>query len=122
MTPMNVSKHATERYRERVDPGASALEARLAVEQIVACGRARPTPRRWMKDRAPAPGTRFVYWSKRPHISAIVADGTVVTVVTRNLVKASQRDHLKAADHRAGRPRLEPIRRWRWDGNLEEAA
>jgi hypothetical protein len=83
-----ISKHAIERCRQRVgtelsDAGAAALLGRL-----VAKGRARPTPRRWMRGKvAQTPGLRFIYWSDLPDVCALAVRSTIVTVVTRSLYR-----------------------------------
>jgi hypothetical protein len=124
MTSLALSNHAVARYRERVAPSASMLEARLALARFVALGRVRATPRHWMReDVDPTPGIRFVYWSGRPDVCAIVRDNVVVTVVTRLLCRGvTSRSHLRLVPDRP--PDLRPVEsaRWRWDGTLGEAA
>jgi hypothetical protein len=120
MEQIRISQHAMGRYCERVDMGASRMEARLAIEQMAKLGRARPTPRRWMAHRSCDPGTVFVYWSARPGICVIVVDRTAVTVITRQLVKSSPQRDLQGGERRP-RP-TEPVARWRWNGELGEAA
>jgi hypothetical protein len=125
MPPLSLSTHAITRYRERVTPTASPGEARLALVRFVMLGRARETPRHWMRgDIEAAPGVRFVYWSGRPDVCAIVRGDVVVTVVTRSLCRGvTSRSHLQLVV--PTRPRdLRPVanKRWRWDGNLGEAA
>jgi hypothetical protein len=81
-----ISQHAIERCRQRVgtqlsDAGAAALLGRLAAK-----GRARPTPRRWMRGKvAQTPGLRFIYWSDLPDVCALAVRSTIVTVITRSL-------------------------------------
>lgn len=86
MGSARVTQHAIERYMTRVDPWASRERARACVEQIVACGHVRPTPRHWMRHRVGmTPGLRFVYWAEQPDVCALVLDGSVVTMVNRGL-------------------------------------
>ena len=124
MSSLVLTAHAVARYRERVDRGASQLEARLALGALVARGRARTTPRHWMRaDVKPAPGVRFIYWSSQPDVCAVVRDGCVVTVLTRRLCRGvTSRSHLHVVPDRP--PNLQPVegRRWRWDGSIDEAA
>jgi hypothetical protein len=120
-----ISAHAVARWAERVDPAAGPNEARLALAQLVSMGRARSTPRHWT-DARPAPGVTFIYWSQRPSVCAVVADGTVVTVLTRALC-ASTAPRSAAFLRAVG---AEPVRRgrlvpaqkaWRWDGRRDAA-
>jgi hypothetical protein len=71
-----------------------------------------------------APGVRFVYWSGRPGVCAIVRGDVVVTVVTRSLCRGvTSRSHLRLVDpNRSPDPRPTDRKRWRWDGTLGEAA
>ncbi len=89
----------------------------MALGQIVARGRRSPNPRHWMRATRRQPGTCFVYWSGRPSVCAIVGDGAVVTVVTRQLCESAPR-HLPEP---GGRPRPQVVP-FRWSGLLEEAA
>jgi hypothetical protein len=124
MTTVSLSNHAVSRYRERVAPSTSVLEARLALGRFVRLGRVRATPRHWMRgDVDPAPGVRFIYWSGRPEVCAIVRGDVVVTVVTRSLCRAgTSRSHLRLVPSQP--PDLRPVHQehWRWDGTLGEAA
>jgi hypothetical protein len=83
---VRVSAHACVRWCERVDPAASDREAWLALHDLVARGRHRPTPRHWTVAR-PQPGLVFVYLAERPDVCALVCDGAVVTVLTRTLCR-----------------------------------
>jgi hypothetical protein len=75
-------------------------------------------------DIDPAPGVRFVYWSGRPDVCAIVRGDVVVTVVTRSLCRGvTSRSHLRlVVPARSPDPRAIDQKRWRWDGTLGEAA
>lgn len=109
-----VTNHAIDRWRERVDGGASPLGSRLAIEQILALGRWRSTPRHWMRDARSGDGVRFVYLAARPHVCVVVRDGAAVTVLTR----ASSGRITRCSVREGRRPNLE-LRRWRWDGELD---
>ena len=124
MSSLVLTSHAVARYRERVDPGASPLEARLALGRLVTLGRSRATPRHWMRaDVEPQPGVRFIYWSSLPDVCAIARDGVVVTVLTRGLCRSvTSRSHLRRVPERPPDLRLIDAKRWRWDGTLEEEA
>jgi hypothetical protein len=124
MSSVVLTAHAVARYRERVDRGASLLEARLALAALVTRGRARTTPRHWMRDDVRAgPGVRFIYWSARPDVCAVARYGHVVTVLTRQLCRSSTRhSHLRAVPDRPPDLRLVATERWRWDGSIDEAA
>ncbi|HEY7065734.1 MAG TPA: hypothetical protein VII06_29940 [Chloroflexota bacterium] len=88
--PRTISRHAVERWQERVEPGASALGARLALRALLDAGRVRPTPRHWTRV-TPEPGLCFVYAADQPGVCALVRDRVVVTVLTRALCRASRR-------------------------------
>src|SRR4051812_32555160 len=92
--PLRISRHATERYQQRVDTGASDAEARLALASFVSTGRCRPTPRRWMRDyvRSGA-GVRFCYCASRPEACAVIVEGTVVTVLCRAMFSSARRPY-----------------------------
>ena len=124
MSSLVLTAHAVARYRERVDRGASFTEARLALGALVAQGHARTTPRHWMRaDVQPAPGVRFIYWSKRPDVCAVARDGHVVTVLTRQLCRGvTSRSSLRLVADQPPDLRLVVAARWRWDGSLDEAA
>jgi hypothetical protein len=125
MTPPRITRHVIDRYRERVDACASVTEANMAIQQILALGRWRVTPRSWMSENQPAPGVRFVYWAKRPRLCVVIVDGAAVTVVTRSLARSTRERRFSVVvghDRRAPRARLEPVDRWRWNRDLGEAA
>ena len=90
MTPFptaRITAHAIDRWRTRVDAAASVSEARIAIGRLIATGRARPTPRSWMRDTRPAPAVRFVYSASYPGVCAIVKEGAVLTIVTKTLCR-----------------------------------
>jgi hypothetical protein len=125
MSPLVLTAHAITRYQERVDPGASPMEARLALGRLVALGHARSTPRHWMRaDVQPGPGVRFIYWSSRPGVCAVAREGVVVTVLTRSLCRGvtSRSHHLRSVPMSSADLRVVETQRWRWDGRIGEAA
>lgn len=121
-----ITWHALARWCERVDPTATVWEAREALADFLVHGRARPKPRHWTL-LSPAPGTEFVYSSRLPGVCALLADNTIVTVVTRASRPASLRG-VRRADREARKrpiPYLELFPRWRWNGDVagyDEAA
>jgi hypothetical protein len=115
-----VSTHAIVRWQQRVDPEISFGAGRRALDEFLAYGRARPTPRSWMREVAPAPGLRFVYSVSRPGVCVLVREGVAVTVVTRVLMRRSRRGFVKHLNVREAPARMG--RRWHGDFGLEEAA
>jgi hypothetical protein len=71
----------------------------------------------WPRQRDP--GLRFVYWSGLPDICALLLDGAVVTVLTREMFRSLPRRHGRV---RALSPPPSEECRWRWNGDLEDAA
>jgi hypothetical protein len=114
-----VSRHAVERWQERVERGSAALAARGALREFLARGRVRPTPRHWTT-ATPEPGLCFVYWASRPGVCALVRQNTVVTILTRDLCRGRRKappEPRRIAPPR--RPRPVVTRPLAWD---EEAA
>jgi hypothetical protein len=122
---VRISVHAVDRWCERVDPGATRLQARFALGQLISRGRIRATPRHWT-DVDAAPGLTFVYWVQRPSVCALVVDGVVVTVLTRVLCRSTS-PHSTAALRAVGADLVDHSRRmkqfpaWRWDGRRDAA-
>src|SRR4051812_44162760 len=81
-----ISRHAVERWQERVERGASPRDAHGALRDFLAGGRVRPTPRHWTT-ATPEPGLCFVYWAIRPGVCALVRENTVITILTRDLCR-----------------------------------
>ncbi len=118
-TAVRVSAHAAQRWIERVDPGASFSEARMAVAQFIALGRARPCPRRFMRGQVrQEPGTRFVYNARRAGVCAVITEGVVATILTRELF-GPRREHLRVVTCIAP-PTAADRARWRWGGDIDE--
>jgi len=119
-TSLTITRHAIERWQERVDRTASANEARLCLIQLISLGRVRPNPRHWTAVD-PTPGTSFVYWARRPNVCAVLFNDAVVTVLTRALCRASAQRPRSPGDT----PRLRLVTEepsWRWDGVIEQEA
>jgi hypothetical protein len=112
-----ITAHATRRYQERVDPGASRAEARLALEQIASLGRASARARHWTRRGALEPGTVCIYWASRPGVGLIAKDGAIIIVVPRELCRGQARRR----PVRLIKPPPDRERRWRWNGELEAA-
>ena len=81
-TPI-ITRHAIERYQQRVDRTANVRDAAIAISQILDHATARPRPRRWSRVVAQVAGTRYLYSARRPGVCLVVADGAVVTVHSR---------------------------------------
>jgi hypothetical protein len=76
-----ISRHAIERYCERVAAVSAAVAAdRLA--EFAANSTRRPTPRRWTL-APPAPGVLFLYPHADPDICLVLKGDTIVTVFSR---------------------------------------
>lgn len=85
-----ISRHAVERWQERVERGRGTPDARGALREFLARGRVRPTPRHWTT-AMPEPGLCFVYWASRPGVCALVRQNTVVTILTRDLCRGRRK-------------------------------
>jgi len=125
MTQLFISSHAIARYRARAEPTISFEEARLRLGRFAAMGRHRSTARHWMRDSVRAtPGLSFIYWSEMPDVCALVRDGTVVTVITRQMCFPVRRpNHLRLVPSDGpDLRRVDSGARWRWSGDVREAA
>ena len=76
-----ISRHAVERYRQRVADIAPSEAARRLAE-LAADSTRRPTPRRWT-EVAPAPGVLFLYPHADSDICLVMKGNTIVTVFSR---------------------------------------
>lgn len=103
-TPI-ITRHAIERYRQRVDPRASSREAAVAISRILDTATARSRPRRWSRTIGQAPGTRYLYSAQQPDVCFVVADGAVVTVHSRSVCSIWRRLRSDLAEPRVRRPR-----------------
>ena len=82
-----LSRHALERWSERVGCEPTALPA-SDLNRFLLTGRRRPRPRHWTRTYA-EPGTVFVYSADRPGVCVVVRDGIAVTVLTRGLFRGA---------------------------------
>lgn len=116
-----ITRHAVDRYIERVERTASASLAHQRISNILLGGRCRSTPRHWMRGQAHiTPGLRFVYWTGQPDVCLLVLDGAVVTVLTRRLSRRWRREAgvepgsvappIYAVDASRARPQHAPMR------------
>lgn len=94
MLKVRITDHVIQRYCQRVDPAASATQARLVLGRMVSLGRARSTPRHWMRNVNQTPGLVFLYWAELPGVCGLVINGALVTLVTRELCRRDRR-HLE---------------------------
>ena len=83
--PRWISRHAVDRWSERVGVGLGA-RAGAELQRFLATGRRRPRPRHWTRAEA-GPGTVFVYSAERPDVCVVVREGVAVTVLTRALCR-----------------------------------
>jgi hypothetical protein len=74
-SPIRISRHAIDRYRERVDRTAERRVAFQALAAMLASGSVRTTPR-WWTTCGLEPGTRLVYSAVNADVCLIVKDGT----------------------------------------------
>jgi hypothetical protein len=103
---LQVPDHAVQRFQERVDSAASAVEARMAIQQIARLGKASSRPRHWMCDTRSAPGTVYIYWHQRPGVALLVRDSCVVTIYTRKLTHGARRRRREHNREAGIQPRL----------------
>jgi hypothetical protein len=94
MLKVRITDHVVQRYCQRVDPRATAAEARLVLGRMVSLGRVRSTPRHWMRNVNKTPGLVFLYWAELPGVCGLVLNGALVTLVTRELCQRD-RHHLQ---------------------------
>jgi hypothetical protein len=76
------SRHAIQRFQERVAPVTSA-EAARRIREAAAHARVRPTPR-WWTPVSPSAGLLFLYPASLPGVCLLVREGVVVTVYERS--------------------------------------
>jgi hypothetical protein len=87
---VRISRHAVDRWQQRVDRDSTFAMARRDLTSFLATGRVRPTPRFWMRELRPSGGLRFVYSARFPGVCVLVREGMAVTVVTRGLMRRSR--------------------------------
>ncbi len=88
---MYPTRHAVQRYQERVAPlSTAAAFGRLS--DLAATAKVRPTPRWWTPVK-PAPGLAFAYPAAEPGVCLLLRDGVILTVLERDQCRAwSMRD------------------------------
>jgi hypothetical protein len=97
MLHVRLTQHAIDRYRQRVDPTATPAQARLVLGRLVCLGRVRSTPRHWMRHVHKTPGLLYVYWAELPGVCALVLDGSLITLITRELCRSQRHLHVVPA-------------------------
>lgn len=112
-TPI-ITRHAIERYQQRVDRAATKREAAVAISHILDKATARPRPRRWSRTIGQAPGSRYLYSSDHPGVCLVVAGGAVVTVHSRAVCAGWRRLQSELVETRVRRPRPAVVRQ-AWD-------
>lgn len=94
------SRHAIQRFQQRVTP-VSTAEAARRIQDAAAQARVRATPR-WWTPVAPAAGLLFLYPSSLPGVCFLVREGVVMTVYERS--QCLMWEHEPPARERPGRP------------------
>lgn len=82
---LQVTRHAIERFRDRVDRSATRAEAVKAVRRICGSGRICSRPRKWCRLAGvkTVPGTRYLYSADHPGVCLVLRGNAVVTVFSR---------------------------------------
>lgn len=80
------TRHAIERFQQRVAPVTTA-EAARRIRAAADSSKVRPTPR-WWTPVAPAPGLLFLYPAELPGVCLLVRDGAVITLFERSQCRA----------------------------------
>ena len=111
------TRHAIQRFQERVAPVGTA-EAARRIREAAAHARVRATPR-WWTPVAPAPGLTFLYPASLPGVCLLAREGAVVSVYERS--QCRQWEQGGPPEGRTLR-RAEPYRRPCPGERLEEAA
>ncbi len=112
--PPRISRHAIDRYRQRVEPVDTATAtARLA--ELAAASTRRPTPRQWT-EVAPAPGLLFLYPHSDSDICLVMKNNTIVTVFSRvicaewgNVQQLGSRQRVRRLPYRRPSPGSWPL-------------
>lgn len=112
------TRHAIERFQQRVAPVTTA-EAARRIRAAAAGAKARPTPR-WWTPVAPAPGLRFLYPADLPGVCLLTRDGAVITIFERSECRSWNEATPVSSGGRHTRP--EPYRRPSPGARFGEAA
>jgi hypothetical protein len=113
--PPRISRHAVDRYRQRVEPVDAATAAKRLAEMTLAATR-RPTPR-WWTEVAPAPGLLFLYPHCDSDVCLVMRDNTIITVISRMICTEWRAERVANPRRLVRRP---PYRRpspgsWPWE-------
>jgi len=85
-----LTRHAVQRFVERVRPAASWYEARAELAGLAVSARA-SQPRRWLRRARPAPpGTIYLYPRGMPGVALIARAGVIVTVMSKACCRSWQ--------------------------------
>jgi hypothetical protein len=76
-----ISRHAVDRYRQRV-ADVSPAEATRRLSDLAMDATRRPTPRRWT-EAPPGPGVLFLYPHADSDVCLVMKGDTIVTVFSR---------------------------------------
>ena len=85
--PLVVTRHAIDRFRDRVEPSATPVEAINAIHQISSSARTCSRPRRWCRlvGVGTRPGSRYLYSAEYPGVCLVVRGDAVVTLFSRRV-------------------------------------
>src|SRR4051812_36888967 len=110
------TRHAIQRYQERVAP-VSAAEAARRIRAHAATATVLRRPRPWTPASA-SPGMTFLYPRDLPGVCFLVRDGAILTIFERSIA----RGWVQAADEGRRSRRIEPYHRPSPGSLLREAA
>ena len=84
---LRITRHAINRFRDRVEPHATPVEASETIHQISRSARACSRPRRWCRlaGVGTRPGSRYLYSADYPGVCLVVRGGAAVTVFSRQV-------------------------------------
>ncbi|MDZ5661403.1 hypothetical protein SFC79_06455 [Nocardioides sp. S-58] len=104
------TRHAVQRYQQRVAPVAAA-EAFRRLSELADNSRTRATPR-WWTPVEPAPGLLFAYPANEPGVCLLLRDGAILTVFERGQCRAwATADAMSQPPHGRRAQRRNPYRR-----------
>ena len=85
--PLRITRHAIDRFRDRVEPLATKAEAFNAGHQISSSARTCSRPRRWCRIAGvkTEPGSRYLYSAAYPGVCLVVRGNAVVTVLSKKV-------------------------------------
>lgn len=112
------TRHAIERFQERIAPVTTA-EAARRIRAAATTAKARSTPR-WWTPVAPEPGLRFLYPADLPGVCLLVRDGAVITIFERSQCRTWDGAAVETGGRRS--QRAQPYRRPAPGSDLGDAA